>query len=171
MTVDVEEPLDEDCCLQDWMDFYEEISGDFFPSDVYPSSIEESDLPRCNSLMLSNAITSAVAPRDVKFVPMFSFIYKDGHRMLSFGGMIGSDSERRSVLASPVIDTSYFRGTLRKKPFEILIPQLTRRERHHLDAAMPCSKTWTPSFEMKRSEINAYKEIYRFIPSYAELLL
>ena len=37
---------------------------------------------------------------------------------------------------------------------------------------MPCDDSWLPNeFEASTEEIKAYREIYRFLPSYAELLV
>ena len=54
----------------------------------------------------------------------------------------------------------------------IRVPKLTRKERLYLDGAMPCADGWLPEeFELSQEDVAAYREIYRFCPAYAELLL
>ncbi len=37
---------------------------------------------------------------------------------------------------------------------------------------MPCKDNWVPqAFSMGKKDVAVYREIYRFIPAYAELLL
>ncbi len=47
-----------------------------------------------------------------------------------------------------------------------------RQERLHLDAAMPCRKSWRPNeFEMSADDVRIYSEIYPYFPVYTEGLL
>jgi hypothetical protein len=120
-----------------------------------------------------NALKEGMAGRpDVNYIPLFDFIYADGHRMLSVGGMIGTNAEKLKVTSIDTEGAAYLRLAAEGQPYEIVVPKLTGKERHLLDAAMPCAASWRPKeFGLSKSDIEAYRGIYRFLPAYAELLL
>lgn len=171
VTVDVEPPGSGDDGPKEWMAYYRSIANEFI-SHLDNKDYKKTNLPRINADILERAISEGLLGRDVSFHPVFSFLYADGHQMLTIGGVIGSDGERRSIEASGLGEERYIRRKLANKPFEIKIPVLTRKERLHLDAAMPCQDNWDPKqFELNKASVLAYRDIYRFIPSYAELFL
>src|SRR5262249_15482578 len=104
--------------------------------------------------------------------PMFNFIYRDGHQMLTMGGMVGTQVERRRLRGSGLVDECYFRKSFDDDPCVIKVPRLTRKERHYLDQFMPCKDSWSPrEFELAQENVLAYRDIYRYCPTYAELML
>ena len=142
----------------------------------YGSGIEtfgRKKLPGLCVAILDKAIGKALAGRrNVEFLPLFNFRYADGHQMLTVGGMICSSSEKRRLRGSAITKASYYRGDLGAEPFEIHVPAVTRKERLYLDSNMPCPDGWRPKeFELSQEDIEAYREVYRFLPAYAELLL
>lgn len=90
------------------------------------------------------------------------------------GGMVGGEAERRKVAGSTVAEAEFFRGTFdtaKQPPCVITVPKLTRRERQYLDGFMPCADGWTPAdFELSGDSVRAYRDVYRFCPSYAEMI-
>jgi hypothetical protein len=122
--------------------------------------------------ILQAVIDEGLSERGVGFIGMFSFLYADGHRMLSVGGMIGDDEDRRRIMSLNRKDLFYMRNNVTDEPFQIRVPLITRKERHYLDQNMPCRANWTPSeFEMKANDIKDYRAIYRYYPAYTEMLL
>ena len=66
----------------------------------------------------------------------------------------------------------FIRRDTRLPPYEIKFPILTRKERAVLDHHMPCSDGWRPKeFEMSLEDVAVYRELYRYLPMYAELAL
>jgi hypothetical protein len=135
----------------------------------------QTNLPQRNIEVIARAIQSGMAGRvDVAFLPMFNFIYKDSHTMLTMGGMVGGDTERRKLAGSPVAQADFFRETFdtsKQPPCVITVPKLTRRERQYLDGFMPCDDDWTPAdFELSEESVKAYRDVYRFCPNYAEMI-
>jgi hypothetical protein len=52
------------------------------------------------------------------------------------------------------------------------VPCITRKEKSYLDSHMPCADGWKPAAcGLSTEDAQAYREVYRFYPSYAELLL
>jgi prepilin-type processing-associated H-X9-DG protein len=172
ITVDVEPPSDGKSPAE-WRLYYEEQAKQYFQFDWDDSAFSLSALPRTNARILFNAIESGLASRkSVRFKPLFNFWYADGHAMLTVGGMIASDVEESRLNGCDFSRSSFLRFDVDSSPFEIRPPKLTRKERLLLDHHMPCADDWKPAeFELKKEELDAYREIYRFYPAYAELLV
>jgi len=92
--------------------------------------------------------------------------------MLTVGGMVTTEREDSSVKASALTSAIYYRKSFSDPPYLIKVPNVTRKERLYLDSAMPCAIGWAPKdFELDPDDVSHYREIYRFFPPYAELLL
>ncbi len=172
ITVDVEPPGDERDGPKEWKRHFHEEAGELALALDKDDDFVESKLIGVNIRILDGAIKAGMAGRNVSFSPLFNFLYADGHQMLTIGGMITTEIERRQLRASKLDETEYVRMSLRKKPFSIYVPRVTRKERLHLDPRMPCAKRWRPQkFEMPSRDVQAYRQIFPFLPAYAELLL
>lgn len=130
------------------------------------------NLPRLNIKACLNSIKAGLAGRqDIQFQPLFNFIYADGHRMITAGGMICDKKSKQKIKGSRLLKADYIRADFQSDPFYIRVPILTRKEQLVLDSHMPCHDGWLPKeFEMSSEEIQNYNKIYRFFPSYAEIL-
>jgi hypothetical protein len=173
VTVDVEPPGNS-LQAKDWMQHYEQEVGDFLgKTPRSSSSFVREKLPRVNIDVLRNAIQNALLGRpEVEFLPVFNFVYSDGHRMLTLGGILGTATEKQKLNGCDFDNDPFIRFDLAKEPFHIRVPILTRKERLHLDSSMPCRKNWKPKvFELDREDIEAYRISYRYFPSYFEALL
>jgi len=173
ITVDAEPPGPPGGKAKDWCEHFKTEAEIYLPTSVDPKDFSLSKLPKRNVEIISKAIFSGLQGRsDVEFFPLFNFEYKDTHRMITLGGMIGTKGDKRKVKSSRTVETNYYRDSFDKPSFKINIPSLTRKERLLLDAMMPCEDTWKPGdFEISEKDIHSYREIYRFLPAYAELLV
>jgi hypothetical protein len=172
VTVDVEPPGGERDGPHQWKQHFEDQAGDYLGSLTQLTDFAESNLVTINTTILARAIDSGLVAREAHFFPLFWFVYEDGHRMLTLGGMIATETERRKVEASTVRFASYHREAFVGEPYSIKVPNLTRKERMFLDREMPCVDEWTTDeFEVDADSIRDYREVYRFLPAYAELLL
>jgi hypothetical protein len=173
VTVDAEPPGKDDWGTKQWRKYFQKEAGDYLGNIAKDRQFSRSRLVAINASIIKNAIMSGLAGRnDVKFFPLINFVYADGHRMLSVGGMIGTDEDGRKVKTLNKLHLPFLRDSIVEKPYNIRVPLLTRKERLHLDGAMPCRTSWQPSeFEMKPEDIHAYREIYPYFPAYTETLL
>jgi len=177
ITVDVEPPGRPEDGLAKWnpaawMRHYREEAGDHFWRDISRSDFTRDALPKTNARILQSVIDEGLRVRDATFIGMFSFLYADGHRMLSVGGMIGGEEDRRRIRSLNSEELFFMRKNITDEPFLIRVPLVTRRERHYLDQNMPCDKDWLPiEFEMKPADVEDYRAIYRYYPAYTEMLL
>jgi len=172
VTVDVEPPSPEDEGPRRSMEYFEEEAGEYVGvHDVQDFSV--SKLHKTSQLVIVNALKEGMAGRrGTHLYPLFYFVYADGRRMMTVGGVIGSTTEQRVLNSMNVVGATYLRRRLGGKPYEIKVPVFTRKERHLLDSAMPCKDDWQPEgFAIPAGDVSAYREVYRFLPAYAELLL
>ena len=133
---------------------------------------EYEKLPSINARIVASQIGTTVRNRSEVFQPLYSFLYADGHRMLTVGGIIVTKKQLSRLKKSRLFQEDYMRTKRLDDPYRIEFPILTRREQLHLDANMPSDDGWTPAeFELSPEEVQKYRSIYRFYPAYAELLL
>lgn len=168
VTVDVKPPNGE--TPREWRQYYERYAGEYFGLGWNDATFAESDLAWTNSRILFNTIIRNLPPGK-KFFPLFNFAYSDGHPMLTIGGVVGSDDEAELISDCDFDNASYIRTSTEDKPYEIMVPRLTHKERMHLDSYMPCADEWLPKeFVLSKDEVHNYREVYRFYPSYVEIL-
>lgn len=175
MTVDVEPPgLKEDAGdrwgPEYWEACFREEADEYIDPSLDTDDFSRSKLPTITVGIRQNAICNGTTSRDERSLPLFSFLYADGHKMLSIGGMPGQQPEEDKLHG---IDGTlpFVRRTL-SDPCEIRVPLITRRERLFLDSHMPCSDDWVPTeFELPSQTVRDYKEVCRYYPAYVEMLL
>jgi len=187
VTVDVEPPEDHDFKQVDpgfdsskeilgpkhWKLYFEHHASTYLDIGLSVDDFGAGELRLRTAEILKAAFhRSIVARSEMEFLPMFHFIYKDSHWMLSMGGMIGGPTEKRRLRSSTLRETVYYRHTFDLPAFEITVPRLTRRERAYLDREMPCADGWVPKdFDLDPETTRRYRDIYRFLPAFGELLV
>jgi hypothetical protein len=187
VTVDVEPPEDYDYLeVNPNFDSSREVLGpkhwkryfEYHASTYLKLGLSEDDFGKAELIFRSSEILSAafnrsiVARPELRFLPMFNFAYKDSHSMLTMGGMIAGPDEMRRLQGSTLSDTVYYRNDFATPPFQIKVPRLTRKERVYLDREMPCADGWVPAdFDLDPEDVRNYRDIYRFLPAFAEILL
>lgn len=173
ITVDVQPPKE---CRRprDFRTFFENRLGNFFDRTWGNAFFAPSNLASAMAEIIKRSVDRGLVGReDVQLLPLCNFLYADGHEMLTVGGMIAGEAERRRLRGCEFSDAVYIRHDLARPAYRIPNIYVTRKERLHLDANMP-PKTpgWRPTtFELEEDVVRAYAEIYRYLPSYAELLL
>lgn len=187
VTVDVESPEDYDYRIVDpdfdgskevlgpkhWKRYFEYHAASYLKLGVSDADFGKSELILRSTEILKSAFTKSIVVRpELEFLPMFNFAYRDSHSMLTMGGMIAGRTEKRQLRASNLSETVYYRDDFVSPPFEIKIPRLTRKERAYLDREMPCADGWVPGeFDLEAEEVRHYRDIYRFLPAFAEISL
>lgn len=170
VTVDVESPR-EAGTPDARAEYVQEQAGAFLPFDFDVDWCTRSRYPATNLAIIANAIATGLAVRSAKFLPLFRFVYADGHEMVTLGGMIGDTVVEQRIDACDWSEAWYLRRADDADPYRIQVPRLTRRERLLLDQNMPGDPSWRPRrFELSKEELAAYREIHRFYPLYGELL-
>jgi len=169
---DMEELTDTRSLATRMRDYYAERIPELVLGTSPVADFAKSKLVRFNIDALRSAIGEGLNPRRLKFYPLYLFLYADGHEMLTVGGIIGAKNEKKAIVDSKVGDLKYIRTSWEDSPCWIQVPQITSKERYHLDAEMPWKDGWSPeSFELEVDDLSAYKKIFPFFPPYAELLM
>ena len=156
-----------------WFNRFQEECGELFDPTWDNSDFNASEIPKRTTEVVKNAIFSGLNMRSgITFEPLFNFLYADGHEMLTIGGVICSKQEKRKLRMIEWEELPFIRRELSMDPFRIKVPVLTRKERLYIDSHMPSETDWVPDeFEIEPAAILDYREVYRYCPLYAELLL
>ncbi len=178
VTVDVEPPGRPEDGLTKWNPktwrkyFLEEGKRYVWPKASL-SEFTRKHLPLANARLIDAAIKKGILGRpDVAFFPLFNFTYADGNRMLSVGGMVGTEADHQKLLSLNRETLYFLRSSLTAEPYDIIVPRVTRKERLYLDRMMPCRDGWIPEeFELEPDKVAAYRNIYKYYPAYTEMLL
>lgn len=176
VTVDVEPPElpeAETSGPEQWQQYFAREAAGYLPETVDKATFARSNLVKLNIEVIWNAVSRGMRSRkSMEFCPLFNFVYKDGHRMLTIGGMLCAAEDKRRLMSSSVTNAVYFRRSFADDPFEIKVPRFTKREKLLLDRAMPCADEWLPKdFEAISDDIKAYRDVYRFLPNYGEMIV
>lgn len=119
-----------------WMQYFKSEAKGLLWRDTNRSDFARDALPTTNARILKAAIEEGLQTRDVKFIDMFSFLYADGHLMLSIGGMIGKVADERRIRSLDRKELFFLKDDVTNDPFQIRVPLITRKERHYLDQNM-----------------------------------
>lgn len=152
---------------------FESVARDYVFPNNGDEDFEYKKLPGMNIRAIRGAIEAGSCGRsDGQFQLLFNFLYADGHRMLTQGGMIASSPDINRIKSSRFAEAVYARFDCDEEPCRISVPCLTRKEQMYLDENMPIASGWSPkAFELSQQEVREYAKIYRFYPTYAELLM
>lgn len=136
---------------------------------------------RVYSAIVAKEVQIAMAARNAgrsaaehfAFEPLFHFKYADGAKMVTYGGVVFAEADRRKFEACSFGDLQYVvRPTAADpdpEPYAIEVPFLTHREARHLDRGIPgnmsafAADTGVPDTDVKR-----YERVYRYFPAFAE---
>ena len=172
VTVDVEPPVKDRYDAYTNKGYFDEEAGKYLGL-LHIRQFTKENLHKPSRHAILNALREGMAGRTgIDFHHLFYFLYKDGHKMMTLGGMIGSKAEKSKLGSMNKEGAPYLRMTDKEDPYEIRVPVFTRKEKYLLDSAMPCAVGWQPTdFAIPAEHIAIYREIYRFLPSYVEILL
>jgi len=170
-TVDIEPPKGQGTVTRRTFRHFRSVAPEYMEPEWTAGHFRRSSLGRRNTKMIVNVIKSALAPLDIEFSQLFAFEYADTHLMLTVGGIVGASPELTTAKLDLTSRFPFLRWSENEAPYVIRPPLLTRRERIYMDSNMPCADGWTPKeFGLSRDEVEAYRETYRYLPYYAELM-
>ena len=172
VTADVEPPKASTGAKDNYY-HYKDIAEELWEPSWSHSDFSNSKLHRRILDLLGLAFSEGVAGRSkVDALACLSFVYSDGHKMVTLGVQLGGSQERTALERIQSEGAYYMVSSFDGEPFHISVPVLTRRERMYLEAAMP-SKDYQgiSSAGVSEDDFGKFGKVYRFLPSYAELLL
>jgi hypothetical protein len=99
---------------------------------------------------------------------LFDFRYADDARMQTFGGIVLISAIARTLELCRFDDLEFVR-TAGEDPVVIEVPDLTSKERHHLDRQLPVAESATPTLPgLDSAYAEQYARYYRWYPSPVE---
>ena len=99
---------------------------------------------------------------------VFDFRYSDGARMQTYGGIVLIPALERTLDACRFEDLDFIR-TAGADPVIIEVPDLTAKERHHLERQLPATAGESPALPgLSEAEAEQFARFYRWYPSPVE---
>lgn len=147
--------------------------GTRLPDDVHHSELVPKSLGEVLWRIIDSEVKYKVNERSsglrdslqYKYEQILHFDYRDGARMLTVGGVIYQKSQRNQFTECNFASLPFSRTG--KIPYGINPPPLTYKELKSLDSQLPGPPI--PSLPgVKRAQIRAYAEHYRYFPNYVE---
>jgi len=160
------------------------IGRDRFPKEYVGKRLTEKSYLALLYECLMNQIESSIITRNrvsnrpVVFQQTIFFEYKDGARMMTLGGFLFYEDEVRASLEKMAIQRLPFYKS-GSDPFSIKCPILSPKEIQALNSLLPCDpmednrfkNSALNKFPVDNNMINQYLSLYRYYPSYFEVLL
>jgi hypothetical protein len=153
------------------------IPEDAIDADGFPPFVAGALFDRMKSA------TRTASGGDLRFVPLFNFLYADGSTMITIGGMFVNEVDAHRLTRSGILGRDLGSGE-RLHPFvtgveqfTIQVPLLTHREKLAFDQVLPREdavlgetlakfRDW-----LEAEEIKAYRQFYRYYPAFTEMAL
>ena len=172
VTVDVEPPKDSKGASDNFAS-YQDAASDLWVPSWKINDFTRSKLHLRARDLIANAFREGTSGRpNVEPVPCFYFVYADGHTMATIGVQIGGPQQSDRLQRIRASGADYLVLDFSGRPFQIDVPVLTRRERPLLEGAVPAGEYHKIKHTgISEDEFRKFEKIYRFLPSYAELLL
>ena len=172
VTVDAEPPPSS-AGPSDNYDFFKDLSRNLWDPRWRISDFGKESLHLRVLDLLGRAIKEGVAGRPgVKALPCFSIAYADGHEMATLGVQLGGNVEEDHLRQVKDDGATYLVLSFNDKPFYINVPVLTRRERLYFETIMTSGDfNRVRSAGVDENNFRNFANVYRFLPSYAELFL
>ena len=141
-----------------------------FSGEIKKDDITGKGLPLLFIRSIRSRIIDALKSRlDDDFYQVFNYVYRDGARMLTFGGVIDSKDKKEKIMESLKDLKSV---NLKNDPREIFIPPLTMREKLLLDKKINKNNTAHDlPFELEPEEIRGYIEYSSHYPTFHEVFM
>lgn len=151
--------------------------GDVAPAEAADLNLNVANNKRVIRKVIDGQIKSAVRTRNIdkegperlQYEQLFNIYYKDGADMLTIGGILYSGSQTEKVKAMNLHDLEFICGG--EQSFDIIVPNLSIREMHALDALLPTQFERAYKLPLSQEDVNNYANIYRYFPTFAEAQL
>jgi hypothetical protein len=137
---------------------------------VAPQAFSPSQWPMTIIQLIERSITLGMYGRtDTTFLRLFSFEYRDTHRMYTFGGVLADLPAKRKIQRVARAWQFHCKDKLRNVR---RIPRLmmTRKERGYLDELALSSREYKGEIGVSVEDFKAYQEYYRYLPLYSEIV-
>lgn len=153
------------------------LGADRMPQGLVPSDFAGWRAADVYRRILKNQIEESLVTRNgplsannhMHFKQLINFVYKDGARMLTLGGLLYKSGQENLVQEAEFSQLSFVKSAA--ESYRIEMPNLTPKEVRHLDSLLPtqdieklCQNVPVPAGDAEK-----YANIYRYFPSFSEI--
>jgi len=158
--------------------FSEVVGDEKVPLGTTGANLRSGELAKVCRRVISNEIGRELTDRNgplndeskVHFQPLVHFLYADGAQMLTVGGVLYEKRDENLVQACEFQELPFVRTG--EDAFIIKAPKLTQKEVRHLNSQLPRVPPDQLSLPgVPDSDVHDYAAIYRYYPSFSEVLL
>jgi hypothetical protein len=159
-------------CLRD------DIGDDKVPPKIEGKQLEGLEMGKTLQRIIHNEIAEVLRDRNgilsdehkMHYKQIFHFSYRDGARMISLGGVFYENRDKDRYTLCNFESLDYVRTG--EEPYFINAPVITPREKNFLNKLLPLGTTDKAlEIGLTKTEIENYKNLYRYYPDYAEIEL
>ncbi len=161
----------------------EKVGKQRIPIEFQTKNLNSRNLVKVVYRMINMQINKSLSERNgnnvnkIEYKQMFNYLYKDGAKMLTVGGIIFSAEQRKQINKMKLHELNHIKEE--GEQYKIQCPNLTYKEVHLLNNLLPCDIKVNPNngkitnkefkkIHLNHSDIKDYAEIYRYYPNYAE---
>jgi hypothetical protein len=157
--------------------FSEAVGVEKVPLGTAGANLRSGELAKVCRRVINNEIARELTIRNgpllderkLHFEQVIHFLYADGAQMLTIGGMFYEERERSLLNACGFQQLTFVRGG--DQAFTIRAPKLTHKEIRYLNSQLPrVPATEVILSGVPESDVQAYAAIYRYYPSFIEIL-
>ena len=106
--------------------------------------------------------------RKLGYEQLFNFEYRDGARMVTFGGVFVSEAKRDEMERCSFGRLTFFRGDC--ESFSIAAPNLTQRETAYLERQLPLAdESEVERGSIPEKDARNYIALYRYLPTFVPI--
>ncbi len=156
------------------LEYFQNTMGEFSVG-LLAADLTDAEFSKTIIRVLSAAFQNAFSARkDGRFQALFKIQYKDSAPMVTVGGCFTSEADAPKVLRRVKADLPFL---LKEPPYKIKHLNLTERERQLFDMAVTKRRRNSKqsnsllSMGFKKSELDAYRDLIRFLPRYYESII
>lgn len=161
----------------------DDVGEDKVPRDIQGKDLDVEGMPKTCRRLFMNEIDQALHDRNglsspdrkLKYQQLFNFVYSDGAKMLTVGGIFYEAGDEIILNQCQFDNLDYVRPD--SEAYKIDVPVMTLRERRYLDKNLPHGISEEQALDigrttgLKEEEIINYTRLYRYCPAFAEIEL
>lgn len=154
---------------------FEAEFGESLPPAITQRHLAQSRFSTTLRMVINENIAAILGDRNAalpeenqfEYRQIFNFVYDDGTPMLTVGGVLTQRSDRARFDSCDLNSLDFCRTG--SDHYEIIAPSLTYKEQRHLDSQLPGSSPESPG--VPPEDIEAYRRVYRYFPTFTEVEL
>ena len=160
--------------------FKKRVGNKKAPNSVKGKDLEGKEFATTCGRVILNEIKQTLSHRNglhkglpddkIEYNPLFNFLYQDGARMLTVGGIFYESGDRTRLEQCEFENLEFVKSDATF--YEIVVPTLTHRECLYLDQTLPYDNGNNgKQIGLSDEDINNYKRLYRYFTIFAEIEL